>query len=125
MYMAQGKTICAHPHLSFLEQVLWYLWIGRARKPGPRPQHVAVEVFDVRGSGSVGVTSTARFGGCGGGRQPGWLAFWVFGKSSDTMPAIMITNRGFLFSPRIPATHNRDPAKRPPNAGKTTMMISW
>ena len=27
--------------------VLWHLWIGRARKSGPGPQHVAVEVFNV------------------------------------------------------------------------------
>ena len=30
--------------------ILWYLWIGRARNPGPGPPcHVAVEVFNVRG----------------------------------------------------------------------------
>ena len=28
--------------------VLWYLWIGRAKNPGPAPpHHVAVEVFNV------------------------------------------------------------------------------
>ena len=32
------------------------------------------------------------------------------GTSAD-MPAIMITNRSFLFSPNIPAKNNRDPAK--------------
>ena len=31
----------------FFELVLWYLRVGRAGKPGPRPQHVAVEVFNV------------------------------------------------------------------------------
>ena len=30
-------------------QVLWHLWIGRARKPGPGVQHGAVEVFNVGG----------------------------------------------------------------------------
>ena len=28
-------------------QVLWHLWIGRARKPGLGPQHVVVDVFNV------------------------------------------------------------------------------
>ena len=27
--------------------MLWHSWIGRARKPGPGRQHVAVEVFNV------------------------------------------------------------------------------
>ena len=27
--------------------MLWHLWLGRARKPGLGPQHVAVEVFNV------------------------------------------------------------------------------
>ena len=31
----------------FGERVLWHLWIGRATKPRPGPQHVAVEVFNV------------------------------------------------------------------------------
>ena len=30
-------------------KVLWHLWIGMARKPGPSVQHVAVEVFNVGG----------------------------------------------------------------------------
>ena len=29
--------------------MLWHLWIGRARQPGPGPQHVAVELFNVWG----------------------------------------------------------------------------
>ena len=37
----------------------------------------------------------------------------------------MITNRRFLFSFRIRATHNQDPAKRHPNWGKETIMIPW
>ena len=27
----------------------WHWWVGRARKPGPSPQHVAAEVFNVGG----------------------------------------------------------------------------
>ena len=31
----------------FWEQVLWHLWICKARKPGPGQQHAGVEVFNV------------------------------------------------------------------------------
>ena len=31
----------------FLGFIIWHFWIGRPRKPGPRPQEVAVEVFHV------------------------------------------------------------------------------
>ena len=31
----------------FWEQVLWHLWVGRARYPGPSNSHLAVEVFHV------------------------------------------------------------------------------
>ena len=31
----------------FLDQVLWHLWIGRARHPGPSTSPLAIEVFNV------------------------------------------------------------------------------
>ena len=31
----------------FWDQVLWHLWVGRARYPGPSNSHLAVEVFNV------------------------------------------------------------------------------
>ena len=35
--------------MKFWGQVLWHLWIGGARKPGPGLQHATVEVFNVGG----------------------------------------------------------------------------
>ena len=31
----------------FWEKILWYLWIGRARHPGPPSNNLDVEVFNV------------------------------------------------------------------------------
>ena len=37
-------------HKRFWGLILWYLWIGRAKNPGPgSPCHLAVEVFNVGG----------------------------------------------------------------------------
>ena len=43
----------------------------------------------------------------------------------DTMPAIMTTNRGFLFRPPIPAQNNRDVAKDPwiPENGHNDFLV--
>ena len=51
----QGKTslspsrvflLCRNSLYRFWGVILWYLWIGRARHPGPDTQGVAVEVFN-------------------------------------------------------------------------------
>ena len=44
-------SVSRHSRARFWGLILWHLWIGRAKHPGPAPlpRHVGVEVLDVGG----------------------------------------------------------------------------
>ena len=44
-----GFLLCRNSLYWFWGAILWYLWVGRARHPGPRSLGVSVELFNVGG----------------------------------------------------------------------------
>ena len=52
LFLLQGFFLFSrNSRVRFWGLILWYLWIGRAKHPGPAPpsQHVGLEVFNVGG----------------------------------------------------------------------------
>ena len=53
-----------HPLMLFWGKMLWHLWIGRARHPGPCLTNLDIEVFNIGGiltHGEYSLDTDARF----------------------------------------------------------------